>query len=84
MKEVLFALSQVLKHEPDVVIIDDDDLPDDFQDFMKPLITNTKISIDCQGEKPKYVKAPHFIICTGAIDPLELKVSKRRFTVVSL
>lgn len=85
MKEGAFALGRVLGDKPDAVIIEDDtnEFSDAF-DFMKKLIASDTLMVDRKGMVPENVKTPHFIICTGAIDPLKLGISERRFTVLPL
>lgn len=80
-----FELDNILKHEPDTVIIEDElNHINIHLNFIKSLISNDKIKIDRKGMVPKGVKTPHFIICTGDKEPLKHALSECRFTVLPI
>jgi len=51
---------------------------------VKAMLTSDTTTAERKGEKPKQVKSPNFIFCTGVDNPLQLDRDDRRFRVVRL
>lgn len=77
------ALAAAISSEPDTVIVEG--LPSNETALVrvKSLITANEVAIRLPGQKPRTVKAPNFIFCSGAADPIP-HIDHRRFFVVRM
>lgn len=76
-----FALGEVLKGSPDVVIVEQFIPTEENFNLMKPLISNDSIQIERKGEDPHMIPTPHFILCTTEMFS---KIGDRRYNIVNL
>lgn len=81
--ELDHALAAAISSEPDTVIAEG--LPSNEAALVrvKSLITANEVAIKLPLQKPRMVKAPNFIFCTGSADPIP-HIDGRRFFVVHM
>jgi ABC-type cobalamin/Fe3+-siderophores transport system ATPase subunit len=77
-------LNDLMASEPRTVICDGLPESEDTQARLKAMIAGEMVMVERKNCAPKMVKAPNFIFCTGAADPLPLADADRRFHVVEL
>jgi len=77
-----FVLGAVLAAEPATVVVEG--MPQERQfHALKSLITSNVVPANRKGLKPKMVKTPNFIFCSGDLDVFS-NAGDRRFHVVEL
>lgn len=78
-----FWLCEAMANNPDTVIIDEISI-DKNLNLVKIIVTEKITMVQCQYQKPREIKTPNFIFCTGKIDPHNPIKSDRRFFVVGV
>lgn len=78
------ALGAMLVDEPDTLIVDGFPAGIHTRRKLKSMLTTDTTQIEIKGEKPRIVKTPNFVFCTGSKDALPVELDDRRFWVVEL
>lgn len=78
------ALTAALLQECETVIVDGGPVSDEALALIEELLTADTARVQGKHRPAVTVKVPHFILCTGDTDPLNLDPDARRFRVVDL
>lgn len=79
-----FGLGNSLANEPDTLIIHDISADDLASAKIRTMIANPLIVCNQKRYKPREVKTPNFIFCTGPIDPAHEILSDPRFRIMEI
>lgn len=77
------ALSRVTGDDIKVVVVHCEATPFEcWLNKVSPLVANTGVMVDIQGQDPEIRPLPNFIFCTGVVEPIKSEYLGRRFMVV--